>query len=80
MIAHGVVAIMVILPVPWKSLVIRRGFRRRRADRWVSLLLAALAMVTVVAGLGHGTGLVPSAGVVSGMWLHVAAALALAST
>lgn len=76
-VGHGVVAIMVILLVPWKSVVIRRGFRRRRADRWASLLLAALALATVLAGLGYGTGLVRSIGGVSGMWLHVATALAV---
>jgi DMSO/TMAO reductase YedYZ molybdopterin-dependent catalytic subunit len=76
-IAHGVTAIMVVLLVPWKSLVVRRGLRRARVDRWGSLLLAALAVITLVAGLGHSTGLMRTVGGVLGMWLHVAAALAM---
>jgi DMSO/TMAO reductase YedYZ molybdopterin-dependent catalytic subunit len=76
-VAHGATAIMVVLLVPWKSVVIRRGLRRARADRWASLLLAVLAVTTVVAGLGHSTGLVRTVGGVLGMWLHVAAALAM---
>jgi Oxidoreductase molybdopterin binding domain len=76
-IAHGIAAIMVVLLVPWKSVVIRRGLRRARADRWASLLLAALAVTTLVAGLGHTTGLVRSVGDALSMWLHVAAALTM---
>jgi hypothetical protein len=76
-IAHGLAGIMVILLVPWKSLVVRRGLRRRRTSRWASLLLAALALVTVLTGLGYTTGVVRSVGGLLGMWLHVAAALTL---
>ena len=77
-IAHGVVAIAVILLIPWKSRVIRRGLRRHRLSRWASLLLAALALTTLVFGLGYTTGLVRSIGGIAGMWLHIAVALALA--
>lgn len=77
-IAHGVAAMVVILLVPWKSRVIRRGLRRPRRSRWVSLLLALLAVVTLLAGLGYATGLVAFVGGTRGMWLHIAAALALA--
>jgi DMSO/TMAO reductase YedYZ molybdopterin-dependent catalytic subunit len=76
-IAHGVAAIMVILLVPWKSMVVRRGLRRRRPGRHASLLLAALLVVTLLAGLGHTTGVAHSVGGVLGMWVHVAAALTL---
>jgi len=76
-IAHGVVAMAVILLIPWKSRVVRGGLRRSRPTRWVSLLLAFLGVVTLLAGLGYTTGLVRSVGGVAGMWLHVAAALAL---
>jgi DMSO/TMAO reductase YedYZ molybdopterin-dependent catalytic subunit len=77
-IAHGVAAMAVIVLIPWKSGVIRRGLRRARASRWASLLLGALAVTTLLAGVGYTTGLVRSVGGVPGMWLHVAAALALA--
>jgi DMSO/TMAO reductase YedYZ molybdopterin-dependent catalytic subunit len=77
-IAHGIAAMMVILLIPWKGRVIRRGLRQARSSRWVSLLLAALAVVTLLAGLGYATGLVVFVGGTRGMWLHIAAALPLA--
>lgn len=76
-IAHGGVGIAVVLLVPWKGRVVRRGLRRARLTRWLSLLLAALAVTTLLAGIGYATGLVRTVGGVLGMWLHVAAALAL---
>ena len=78
MIGHGVAAMMVVLLIPWKSRVFCRGLRRARASRWASLLLAVLAVTAILAGLGYTTGLVRSVGGVRGMWIHVAAALALA--
>jgi hypothetical protein len=76
-IAHGIVAVGVVLLVPWKGRVVRRGLRRARPSRWLSLLLAALVLTTVVTGIGYTTGLVRSWAGVLGMWLHVAAALVL---
>jgi len=77
-VAHGVVAMAVILLIPWKSRVVGHGLRRARRTRWLSLALAALAVTALLAGLGHTTGLAKSVAGVRGMWLHVAAALALA--
>jgi DMSO/TMAO reductase YedYZ molybdopterin-dependent catalytic subunit len=77
-IGHGVAAMAVVLLIPWKSRVVRQGLRRARPSRWVSLGLAALAITTLLAGLGYSTGLVRSVGGLPGMWWHVAAALALA--
>jgi DMSO/TMAO reductase YedYZ molybdopterin-dependent catalytic subunit len=76
-VAHGVVALAVVLLVPWKGRVVRRGLRRPRWTRWLSVLLAVLAVTTLLAGIGYTTGLVRTVGGVLGMWLHVAAALAL---
>lgn len=76
-IAHGVTGMSVILLVPWKGRVIRRGLRRVRRARWASLLLAALAIITLVTGVGHSTGLIRSVGGRYGMWVHIAAGLAL---
>jgi DMSO/TMAO reductase YedYZ molybdopterin-dependent catalytic subunit len=76
-LAHGVAAVAVVLLIPWKTRVIRYGLRRARATRWLSLLLAALAVTALVFGFGYATGLVRSVGGLPGMWLHVAAALAL---
>jgi DMSO/TMAO reductase YedYZ molybdopterin-dependent catalytic subunit len=76
-ILHGVAGIAVVLLVPWKSMVVRRGLRRARRSRWASLLLAALVVVALVTGLGSASGLLRSVGGFHGIWLHVAAALAL---
>lgn len=76
-IAHGIAAIAVILLIPWKSRVVRYGLARARLSRWASLLLAALAVTALVAGLGYATGVVRSIAGVPGMWVHVAAALAV---
>jgi DMSO/TMAO reductase YedYZ molybdopterin-dependent catalytic subunit len=76
-LAHGVVGVAVVLLVPWKTRIVRRGLRRARQSRWASLLLAALASVTLLTGLGYATGLLRSVAGTRGMWLHVAAALAL---
>ena len=40
-VAHGVVGVAVVLLVPWKSMIVRRGLRRARRSRWASLVLAA---------------------------------------
>jgi DMSO/TMAO reductase YedYZ molybdopterin-dependent catalytic subunit len=76
-IAHGVAGIMVVLLIPWKSRIVRIGLRRSRPSRWTSLLLAALALVALAAGLGYSTGLVRSIAGQWGMWVHIAAALLL---
>jgi DMSO/TMAO reductase YedYZ molybdopterin-dependent catalytic subunit len=77
-LAHGVVGVTVVLLVPWKTRIVRRGLQRARRSRWASLLLAVLACVTLLTGVGYATGLLRSLGGTRGMWVHVAAALALA--
>jgi DMSO/TMAO reductase YedYZ molybdopterin-dependent catalytic subunit len=76
-IAHGGVAMAVVLLVPWKGRIARRGLRRARPSRWLSLLLAVLTVIALLAGIGYTTGLVRTIGPTLGMWVHVAAALAL---
>lgn len=76
-VGHGVAAMVVVLLIPWKGRVVRHGLRRARRSRWASLLLAAVATTTLLTGLGYATGLVRSIGGIRGMWVHVAAALAL---
>jgi DMSO/TMAO reductase YedYZ molybdopterin-dependent catalytic subunit len=75
--AHGVVGVAVVLLVPWKTRIVRRGLRRARRSRWASLALAALAVITLLTGFGYATGLLRSVAGTRGMWLHVAAALSL---
>jgi DMSO/TMAO reductase YedYZ molybdopterin-dependent catalytic subunit len=76
-VGHGAAGVLVVLLVPWKSRIIRRGARRRRPGRWASYLLAVLVLVTVTLGFGYASGLVRSVSGTAGMWLHVATALAL---
>ena len=76
-IAHGIAGLAILLLVPWKSRVVRGGLRRGRPTRWVSLLLAALVVITFVAGLGYATGLVRSIAGRPGLWVHIAVALVL---
>jgi DMSO/TMAO reductase YedYZ molybdopterin-dependent catalytic subunit len=76
-IGHGICGMAVVLLIPWKSRVVRGGLRRARLSRWLSLLLAALALVTLFAGLGYATGLVRSIAGRPGLWVHIAVALTL---
>ena len=76
-IAHGIAGLVILLLIPWKSRVIRGGLRRGRGTRWASLLLAALIVITFVAGLGYATGLVRSIAGQPGLWVHIAVALVL---
>jgi DMSO/TMAO reductase YedYZ molybdopterin-dependent catalytic subunit len=77
-VAHGVAGTVVVLLIPWKGRVVRRGLRRRRRSRWLSLGLATLGLLTLAAGFGYATGFVRSVAGTPGMWLHVAFALVLA--
>jgi Oxidoreductase molybdopterin binding domain len=76
-IGHGICGMAVVLLVPWKSRVVRGGLLRARLSRWLSLLLAALALFTLFAGLGYSTGLVRSIVGKPGLWVHIAVALTL---
>jgi DMSO/TMAO reductase YedYZ molybdopterin-dependent catalytic subunit len=76
-IGHGICGMAVVLLIPWKSRVVRGGLRRARLSRWLSLLLAVLALFTLIAGLGYATGLVRSIAGKPGLWVHIAVALAL---
>jgi hypothetical protein len=74
--SHGVAGLCVIALGPWKSVIVRRGLRRARSGRAVSLGFGLLTLVALASGIAHSTGLVLSVGAVSTMQLHVGAALA----
>jgi DMSO/TMAO reductase YedYZ molybdopterin-dependent catalytic subunit len=76
-IGHGICGMAVVLLIPWKSRVVRGGLRRTRLSRWLSLLLAVLALFTLIAGLGYATGFVRSIAGKPGLWVHIAVALTL---
>jgi DMSO/TMAO reductase YedYZ molybdopterin-dependent catalytic subunit len=76
-VGHGICGLAVVLLIPWKSRVVRGGLRRARLTRWLSLLLATLALFTLIAGLGYATGWVRSIAGMPGLWVHIAVALLL---
>lgn len=75
-ILHGALGLGILLLAPWKSIIARRGLRRRRPGSWASLALSVLVTVTVAFGLLHATGLGLSLGPVTAMQVHVGAAVA----
>ena len=76
-VTHGVTGMAILLLIPWKSRVVRGGLRRARRTRWVSLLLAALVVITIIAGLSYATGIVRSVDGKLVLWIHIAVALVL---
>jgi DMSO/TMAO reductase YedYZ molybdopterin-dependent catalytic subunit len=75
LILHATSGFAILLLLPWKSIVARRGLRRGRPGRWASILLAVLVVVSLAAGLAHSTGLLVYAGPFTAMEFHVGAAL-----
>ena len=76
-LAHGLVGVTVVVLIPWKSRVVRHGIRRRRLTRWLSYLLAALALTVLASGVAYATGVIRSVGDRETLWWHVAIALGL---
>jgi len=75
LIVHATSGVAILLLLPWKSMVARRGLGRPRPGRWASIAFGVLVMVSIAAGLGHSTGLVLWWGPFSSMEVHVGAAL-----
>jgi hypothetical protein len=74
-VAHGIAGLAIVALAPWKSLIARRGLRRARSGRGVSLAFSMLATLALVAGFLHSTGLAVMLGPLSAMQVHVGAAL-----
>ncbi len=73
---HGAAGLAVLLLVPWKSVIVRRGLRRPgTARRLASLGLATLVVVVVGSGLLHALGGYQTYLGLLPMQLHVGAAL-----
>ncbi len=75
LILHGIAALAIVLLVPWKSAIARRGLRRRRAGNPVSIVLAVLVVVTIASGVAHSLFGVDSVGPLAIMQIHVGAAV-----
>jgi hypothetical protein len=76
LVLHAAAGVAIVLLVPWKSLVARRGLRRRRSVRWASLVLAIGIAISIVFGVVHSAGH-PAVGYLTAMDFHVGAALAV---
>ena len=74
LVLHAAAGVGIVLLVPWKSLVARRGFRRRHTLRWASVVLAIGVVVSIAFGVVHSAGH-PNIGYLTAMDFHVGAAL-----
>ena len=74
LILHATSGVAILLLLPWKSMVARRGMRRPRPGRWASIALGVLVLVSLAAGLAHSIGLA-YIGPLTAMEFHVGAAL-----
>src|SRR4029077_6477909 len=76
LIVHATSGLAILALLPWKSMIARRGLRRRHPARWASILLGVLVVMSSGAGLMRSTGLLLSFGPLSAMDFHVGAAIA----
>ncbi|HEV2475869.1 MAG TPA: molybdopterin-dependent oxidoreductase [Candidatus Dormibacteraeota bacterium] len=74
LVLHATSGVAILLLLPWKSMIARRGMRRPRPGRWASIALGGLVLVSLAAGLAHSIGLV-FIGPFTAMEFHVGAAL-----
>jgi hypothetical protein len=74
-VAHGAIAIAIVLLAPWKSVIVQRGLMRVRRGRRASLVLSGLIVVTLLTGFAHSMGVARFLGPLSAMQVHVGAAL-----
>ncbi len=76
LIAHAMSGFAIVALIPWKSLIARRGLRRRRPGWWASVVFSVLLSISMLAGLLHSTGVLRWAGDITAMEVHVGAAIA----
>jgi hypothetical protein len=74
LIAHATSGVAIVLLLPWKSIIARRGMRRPRPGWWASIALGVLVVISLGAGLAHSIGLT-FIGPFTAMEFHVGAAL-----
>jgi DMSO/TMAO reductase YedYZ molybdopterin-dependent catalytic subunit len=74
LVAHAAAGVAIVLLVPWKSLIARRGLRRPRSMRWASIVLAIGVVISLAFGFLHSFGR-PDIGYLTAMDFHVGAAL-----
>ena len=78
-IVHALAGLSLLALAPAKLRgSVRAGLKRRRATRWLSMLLGVLVVATVVLGILHATGLWHGVGYWSALWTHFLLAALLA--
>lgn len=78
LLIHAVSGFAILLLLPWKSMVARRGLNRPRAARWLSIVFSVLVLASLAAGLAHSSGVLLAVGPITAMDVHVGAAIAAA--
>lgn len=73
---HAASGFAILVLLPWKSMVARRGMARPRTGRWASIAFGGLVIVSLAAGLAHSTGVAVVVGPLTAMDFHVGAAIA----
>src|SRR5439155_11396547 len=75
-VAHGAAGLGLMLLVPWKWPIVRRGTRRRRAWRSApAAALGLLVLISIAAGAAHSSGSLRTIGPLTAMQIHVGAAV-----
>jgi len=70
-IAHGILALAIVVLIPWKTSIVRRGIVRKRSGTTFSVLLTFIVIGALVSGLLLVTGEVDGVGPFTMMQLHV---------
>ena len=73
--AHAVVGFAILLLLPWKSMIARRGLRRPRPGQATSIILAVLVVLALLTGLLHSTGILRDVDGYGVLLIHVGAGL-----
>lgn len=74
-ILHGVAGLALLVVSPWKTMIARRGMRKQRQGRALSLVLTGFTIVTLVSGVTLVTGSLDRLGPLTTMQIHVGAGL-----
>ena len=73
-VAHGVLGLGLLVLAPWKTVIVRRGLRRRRGHA-VAIAFAVVVAVSLLAGIAHATLGRLQLGDITVLTVHVAAAV-----
>ncbi len=76
LVIHAAGGFGILVLLPWKSIIGRRGLGRPRPGRWASVVLSVLVLISLAAGLLHSTGLLVYLGPLTAMEFHVGSAIA----